>query len=265
MNYLALTKSKIENFKKTSEKEKELALKELKILMLQFTSLPPSQNTPIQEEFELALQIIELEMEYSLQKKDEKAFELAYLKAKQFYFEFEGKIIKKKSEKKFYFIGLYLLYLLSNNKTTDFSTEVELLSKEDLSNAHIKISRDLEQSIMEGNYTAITQMKPLSDHFYNFFLSKFDDAIRYQIARSAEKSYESLKISDALQILMLSGETELGNFIREQEKLEDREINWVISGDRIVFIPLEKEKESIPAFSIVADALRLGIEMEKII
>ena len=64
---------------------------------------------------------------------------------------------------------------------------------------------------------------------------------------------------------MLSGETELGNFIREQEKLEDREINWVISGDRIVFIPLEKEKESIPAFSIVADALRLGIEMEKII
>ena len=68
--------------------------------MLQFTSLPPSQNAPIQEEFELALQIIELEMEYSLQKKDEKAFELAYLKAKQFYFEFEGKIIKKKSEKK---------------------------------------------------------------------------------------------------------------------------------------------------------------------
>ena len=155
MNYLALTKSKIENFKKTGENEKQNALKELKILMLQFTSLPPSPSAPIEEEFDLALQIIELEMEYALQKKEEKAFELAYLKAKQFYFEYEGKIIKKKSEKKLYFIGLYLLYLLSNNKTTDFSTEVELLMKEDLTNSYIKISRNLEQSIMEGNYKQI--------------------------------------------------------------------------------------------------------------
>ena len=67
MNYLALTKSKIENFKKTGENEKQNALKELKILMLQFTSLPPSPSAPIEEEFDLALQIIELEMEYALQ------------------------------------------------------------------------------------------------------------------------------------------------------------------------------------------------------
>ena len=265
MNYLALTKSKIENFKKTGENEKQNALKELKILMLQFTPLPPSPSAPIEEEFDLALQIIELEMEYALQKKEEKAFELAYLKAKQFYFEYEGKIIKKKSEKKLYFIGLYLLYLLSNNKTTDFSTEVELLKKEDLTNSYIKISRNLEQSIMEGNYKQITQMKQSSDQFYNFFLSKFDDAIRYQIARSAEKSYDSLKVSDAMTMLMLNNESELVNFIKAQEGIEDREINWVLTGDRIVFIPLEKEKESIPAYSIVADALRLGIEMEKII
>ena len=118
---------------------------------------------------------------------------------------------------------------------------------------------------MEGNYKQIAQMKQSSDQFYNFFLSKFDDAIRYQIARSAEKSYDSLKVSDAMTMLMLNNENELNNFIKAQEAIEDREINWVLTGDRIVFIPLEKEKESIPAYSIVADALRLGIEMEKII
>lgn len=266
MNYLALTKSKIDNFKKLSPTEKQGAIKELKVYMLQFASLPPSTTPPVEEEFSLALQIIELEMEYALEKKDDKAFELAYLKAKQFYFEFEKTVIKKKSEKKLYFIGLYLLSLLSSNRTTDFSTEIELLDKEDLSNSFIKISRNLEQSIMEGNYKQIAQMKQSSDQFYNYFLSKFDDAIRYQIARSAEKSYDSLKISNAMQMLMLANEGELNSFIKAQnEQIEDREINWTISGDRIVFTPLNKEKESIPAYSIISDTLRLGIEMEKII
>ena len=81
MNYLALTKSKIDNFKKLSPTEKQGAIKELKVYMLQFASLPPSTTPPVEEEFSLALQIIELEMEYALEKKDDKAFELAYLKA----------------------------------------------------------------------------------------------------------------------------------------------------------------------------------------
>ena len=69
-----------------------------------------------------------------------------------------------------------------------------------------------------------------------------------------------------MQMLMLANEGELNNFIKAQnEQIEDREINWTISGDRIVFTPLNKEKESIPAYSIISDTLRLGIEMEKII
>ena len=49
------------------------------------------------------------------------------------------------------------------------------------------------------------------------------------------KGRDSLKVADALRLI---------NGVRNE---------------------IEKEKESIPAFSIVADALRLGIEMEKII
>jgi hypothetical protein len=31
---------------------------------------------------------------------------------------------------------------------------------------------------------------------YNYFVNKFVDAIRYEIARSAEKAYESLALRD---------------------------------------------------------------------
>lgn len=70
MNYIDMVKSQIANYKssKVSEanlKEKTNILKNLKILSLSFKSLPPSKEKPIVEEFELAREINELEMELS--------------------------------------------------------------------------------------------------------------------------------------------------------------------------------------------------------
>lgn len=265
MNYIDATKAKIEGYlqepiTQANFNDKKLQLKQLKLLMLQFTSLPPSKIAPIKEEYELAIGILELEMELALTLHDEKSFEIAYLQSKQFYHDF-----KLNTPKKLYFIGLYLLQLLSNNRGTDFSTEIELINIKDLNDPNIKISRNLEQNIMEGNYKQIQNMKNSTDNFYNYYLNKFDDAIRFQIARSAEKAYDSLKINDAISYLMLNNADELAQFAEKQNNVENREIDWKIQNDRVYFIPLVEEKETIPAYRIIHDSMKLGIEMEKII
>ena len=89
MNYLDLARSQISNFRsspvdKSNLKEKTTILKNLKILTLQFKSLPPSKEKPILAEFELAREANELEMELSCICKNERAFELSYLQVKPF-------------------------------------------------------------------------------------------------------------------------------------------------------------------------------------
>ena len=139
-----------------------------------------------------------------------------------------------------YFVGLYLLHLLANNRTTDFCMELELLDIPDLTNEYVRVSRDLEQSIMEGNYKNVFSIHShVNNPHYNYYLDKFYDAIRFQIARSSEKSFDSLRITDAIILLNLKNQEQLIDFIKyENETNELREINWYIIGDRLYFNPV---------------------------
>ena len=88
---------------------------------------------------------------------------------------------------------------------------------------------------MEGNYKQIIAMKDgINYDYYMNYLNKFDNTIRYQIARSAENSYESLKTSDAINLLMLNSYQELQAFIKN-EVSEDSEIQWEITNERLYF------------------------------
>ena len=272
MNYLDLARNQIQNFRssKVSQsnlQEKTKILKNLKILTLTFKSLPPSKEKPIIAEFELAREVNELEMELSCLSKNERAFELSYLQVKPFYFDYIKRILPKQSEKYHYYVGLYLLFLLSNNRTTDFSTELELLDIRDKTNPYIKVSIDIEQCIVEGNYSHLAGLKNSNDENYNYYLNKFDDTIRFQIARSMEKSYDNLNCNAAMQLLMIKNEGDLNEFIRQQNEnpREDREILWKREGNKIKFIPLNENKASIPAYRIFNDSLLLGIETERIV
>jgi 26S proteasome regulatory subunit N12 len=267
MNQITHAASLISNYHNfTDEKQKNDILKQLKLLSLGFKTLPPSDLEMNKDEFLVSREILELEMEKYLNKMDGKNFELAYLKIKQLYFDYKDTL--PKSDKMLYFVGLYLLHLLSNNRTTEFCTELELLDIVDLNNVYVKISRDLETCIMEGNYKHIDNIKSAAKNYshYNFYLEKFNDAIKFQIARSAEKSYESLSLKDALVLLMLNSTGELNEFIKnETETLENREIDWKVVNDRVHFIPINKEKTSIPSNRIILDTVTMGIEIEKII
>ena len=249
-----------------SEKEKNDIMKSLKLLMLGFRTLPPSTEQISKDEFTIAKEILELEMTKYLDSQDERNFELAYLKIKQFYFDYKETL--PRSENMLYFVGLYLLHLLANNRTTEFCTELETLDFDSLNNSWVKVSRDLETCIMEGNYKHIFLIKSQVQNqpHYNYYLRKFDDAIKFQIARSAEKSYESLRIQDAVELLMLNSQNDLVNFIKnEAENLEEREIDWKIISDRLHFHPINKEKMSIPSHRVIDNTVKMGVEIEKII
>ena len=115
--------------------------------------------------------------------------------------------------------------------------ELELLDISDLSNQYIRVSKEVEQSIIEGNYKNVFAIdQSIHDAFYKYYLNKFEDTIRFQIARSSEKSFDSLRISDAIQLLNLGDVNQLKDFIRyETESNENREIDWKIVGDRLQF------------------------------
>jgi len=267
INQLSRARSLINNYSQyTDEKFKEDTIKQLKLMMLSFRSLPPSSEPMNVDEYLISREILELEMEKYLNKEDGKNFELSYLKTKQFYFDF-GNVLKR-SEKMLYFVGLYLLHLLANNRTTDFCTELEILNVSDLNNIYVKISRDVETCIMEGNYKHIINIKSESNNLphFNYYLEKFDDAIKFQIARSAEKSYDSLNLNDAVSLLMLGNIKQLNDFIKKEiENLESREIDWKVKDDRLYFIPINKEMASIPSHRIIDETVNMAIEVEKII
>ena len=118
--------------------------------------------------------------------------------------------------------------------------ELELLDISDLSNQFIRVSKEVEQSIIEGNYKNVFSIdQSIHDAFYKYYLNKFEDTVRFQIARSSEKSFDSLRLTDATQLLNLKNIDQLKDFIRyETESIENREIDWKIIGDRLHFIPV---------------------------
>ena len=89
----------------------------------------------------------------SSKKKDIESFERNFAIVKTYYDEFDG--ILPLSQKKYCILGLYLLYLLSFNKISEYHTEIELIPFDELNNVYIKVPMSLEQYFVEGSYNKI--------------------------------------------------------------------------------------------------------------
>ena len=148
---------------------------------------------------------------WSVEIKDQSGFERFYLQLRCYYFDYDQ--LLPASVYKLQIIGLYLLYLLSQNRLAEFHTELELLSLEQLQNIYIKHPTSLEQFVMEGSYNKIFLSKgnvPASN--YNYFIDILIDTVREEIASCFEKAYHSLPVNDAAKMLMLGSATELQMF-----------------------------------------------------
>lgn len=125
----------------------------------------------------------------------------------------------------------------------------------------------IEQSLTLGNYKEVLNCKKNSTHeFFNVFLERILEAIRYEIARSAEKAYVSLNLKDALEIFQINSEENLVKFMKSQEisALENRVV-WRLESKRLYFDIVGKKGKHINADGLIANTLNYAQDLEKII
>jgi len=233
-------------------------LTELRLAMTKFGFKPPAEataNTEIDKELFLSREILELGAELSIKIQDEKAFERYVQQLKPYYFDYKN---LPESERKYPILGLYLLFLLAENRIGEFHTELEIIPE--LNNRYIKFAVELEQDLMEGRYNKIWGAKdtvPLSA--YEFFIEKLIATLREDMAGSLETSYRSLLVHDAQRLLMYDVKDleNFTNFIHTR--------NWTLDDKVIVFNKEEEKKPEIPAIALINQTLHYASELESII
>jgi len=175
--------------------------------------------------------------------------------------------ILPESSKKNSVLGLYLLYLLSQNKISEFHVELQSIPSSDHSNIYINVPVSLEQYFVDGNYAKVLATKNVPLDAYNFFISKFIDTVRTEIARSVEVSYNQLTLQDAWEIFMLENVDELKQFVERESGMdaEDRTISWIIQDNYLTFVTVNVEKEAVPAKKMMYQVLEYANELQRIV
>ena len=154
---------------------------------------------------------------------------------------------------------------------SQYHTEIELIPQNVIdTDIHIKVPVSLETYFVQGSYQKIlTQQHNLPVAQYKFFIDKFVDAIRYQIARSAERSYDSLKLVDMQKMFMIDDKAELMEFIKQNQQMDKEQKNdgtvWEIRGERLFFLKEKTELSDIPSIKMINTSLEYATELNRII
>jgi 26S proteasome regulatory subunit N12 len=104
-------------------------------------------------------------------------------------------------------LGLNLLFLLVENRLSDFHCELEVLTESELKNPAISFCTQLDQHLMVGSYDQV--MNAASNPpvpYYNFFLKSLLETVRLNIGECTGTSYDSLSVVAATKILMFTSE-----------------------------------------------------------
>ena len=243
--------------------ERDKMVKQLKGELTFFQNIPPCFEAEAKECI-LAREVYEYATFLSVEKHDIAEFE-QHISVLKTYYDEQFRTLIPDSQKMYAVLGLYLLYLLAYNKISEYHTEIELIPiQEQHSNVFIRVPVSLEQHFVEGSYNKILSQKQNVPHeAYQFFVDKFVDAIRYEIARSAEKAYESLRLSDTHRLFMIQGQQELRTFIDGNNNKEG--VAWQVVGDRLVFVKHQADAKEIPAAKMIGLCLEYATEINRIV
>ena len=114
---------------------------------------------------------------------------------------------------------------------------LETFPQECFSNKCINYVVKMEKAFNIGNYNQVLQHSstpPIQE--MGVFLQKINDTIRYAMARSAEVSYEYLKVADAIKLFSLRDQSQLEEFVRVQEVPgKDGGYIWSLENSRLCF------------------------------
>nr|XP_043606148.1 26S proteasome non-ATPase regulatory subunit 8 homolog A isoform X2 [Erigeron canadensis] len=236
-------------------------LSQLKIMLIEFKSLPPlfAETPNAIQELTIARDIYEHAVVLSVKMEDQDAFERDFFQLKPYYTD-AGRL--PQSPQEYPILGLNLLRLLVQNRIAEFHTELELLSANALENPCIRHAVELEQSFMEGAYNRVLSARQTVPHeTYVYFMDLLARTVRDEIAGCSEKAYDSLTVKDARQILLLSSDQELFEYIKEEHP------EWEVKNGLVVF---QKAKESapckeIPSLQLINQTLSYARELERIV
>lgn len=156
-------------------------------------------------------------------------------------------------------LGLYLLFLLAQNRIGEFHMEIERIHPSLRESTLIARPIKLEQNIMEGSYNNVFATADDIPHpsFRLFMDMLLSSRLRDDIAECAEASYSAINCQSAVTMMRL------GTMEALEEYAEERE--WRIEGGMVYFPSSEVVGDEIKSHVLIANMASYAQEIEKIV
>jgi len=229
------------------------SLAQIKILMLDF----PMGS----EAYEIAASALEFGVLLSVADEDLDAFARNVSQLKSYYAVISAATTSS-SSKKCHILGLNLMYLLVENRLSEFHAELELLTAEEASETHVSFPINLERQLMVGLYDEVLNAgKRVPDPSYDFFMDNLLQTVRDSIADCLEVSYKTMLIKDAASMMKFDSSEDLTEYIEECRD------DWIVEGGVLCFQPpqIGSKATDIPSMKLMQQSLSYATELERIV
>jgi 26S proteasome regulatory subunit N12 len=164
-------------------------------------------------------------------------------------------------------IGLNLMALLVTASSSEFHSELELLSKTDQeTDPFLQFPISLERKLMVGIYDEILSLS-VPHPSYNFFMDQLVTTVRDAIADCMEVSYATLTLPQAAEIMKFDAISEIDDL---KEYIATSRDDWIVDADVITFATSAGGASSVTAQDIpsqqwIKQMLSYATEMERIV
>lgn len=230
--------------------EAEAPLTKIKLHLLKQRQLSDADKALGQKTLEMAVLM-------SVKAEDNKGFDRHVQQLKPHY------LSGSKSSQRPTILGLYLLYLIVENRLAEFHSELELMTSEERGFPEVAFAIKLEQSLMVGTYNQVLAAKARMPHpeLFGFFMTRLLDTVRETIADCSEAAYESLSVDAARELMMFDTQQEFLAFVKKLHP------SWAFTTEgRITFNPAKQKKScEIPSIRLITESLSYATELERIV
>jgi len=228
----------------------------MKIIMLDFPSMTPTTSP---EYLSIAINCLEMGVLLSVADEDLAAFARNISQLKSYYV-----FGTKPSETKCKVLGLNLMYLLVENRLSEFHSELELLTDDEdgARNPFISFPITLERQLMVGSYNEVLNAGfHIPDPSYQFFMDNLLQTVRDSIADCLEVAYKHMSIAEAKTMMKFDTNEQLMEYVDEYRD------DWIVEGNNLCFQPpaTSSKASDIPSMKLIAQSLSYATELERIV
>lgn len=247
----------------------------IKIELIKHNLLVPIYNNTKSEEqindLKITQKILEIGALSSLLLNEYEGFENYFSQLKPFYTNNKIHAKKEHNTNCTKIISLNLIYLLSQGLISKFHIELENLSyyqQFDIENdKYLQFPINLEKSLMEGNYIKIWKLLNNEDNLpckeFKIFIDTLMNALRFEIAKSLEKSYTSIPINNCKNLLYIPQEESDSNF---KQLIDELQMNWTFEKGYVYFNSDDNDEMNVDnSNKIISDVLHYADQIESII